>query len=49
LLSLDAYYLIVVGIREMHRTTTGMAVGVILLFLGIAFLVSISISVIVLV
>lgn len=41
LLSLYSIYLNVVGIREMHETTTGRAVGVVVVLVGVGILLSI--------
>lgn len=41
LLSLYGIYLQVVGIREMHETTTGRAVGVVVVLVGVGILLSI--------
>jgi hypothetical protein len=47
LLSLYGLYLQVVGLREVHQTTTGRAIGVLLVFLGIAILLGIVIGIVV--
>lgn len=47
LLSLYGLYLQVVGLREVHQTTTGRAIGVLLLFLGIAILIGILVGIVV--